>query len=297
MDLDFIAGLIDADGNLSVSLEKNFELKFKYKRKLVFDITNKDKEVLLKVKHSLGFGMVLKTSNTKPLYAFRTNTFKDAKKIISFFETRLHGSAKIEMPLWKQALYLSTNHNTQQGFIEFVYLMYGINSKGLLRKHPISYWLDMFNGKDDVEYANIVRLNSVPSIAVNGSYVSGYCQGDGSFNLSNKKRFVTNFTLTDAERSVLDLIQEFLLPDSNCVFKFNPKTSLKNKDCYRLQIDRFKKCEKIIIPHFDSFPVFGEQKERYLLWREAVLLAKENTIESKKRISEICDSLQFLKKT
>lgn len=169
--------------------------------------------------------------------------------------------------------------------------MYDINSKGHLRRQPISYWLELFDGKNNVQYANSFRLNSAPSIAVNGSYVSGYCQGDGSFNLSNKKRFVTNFTLTDAEESVLYLIQEFLLPDSKCVFKFNPKTKLGNKDCYRLQIDRFEKCEKVIIPHFDSFPVFGEQKERYLLWREAVLLAKQNTIESKKRISEICNAL------
>ncbi len=63
--------------------------------------------------------MVLKTSNTRPLYAFRTNTLKDAAKIVDLFETRLHGSAKIEMPLWKQALCLSKIDNTQQGFIEF----------------------------------------------------------------------------------------------------------------------------------------------------------------------------------
>ena len=43
--------------------------------------------------------MVVSVSDT--LYAYRTNTYKDAEKIISLFENRVYGSAKVEMPLRK----------------------------------------------------------------------------------------------------------------------------------------------------------------------------------------------------
>lgn len=104
MDLDFIAGLIDSDGSLLLSLEKSKKSKTGYRRKLILDITNKDKSVLLLVKETLGFGMVVSVSNT--LYAYRSNTYKNAEKVVSLLENRVYGSAKIEMPLWKNALFL-----------------------------------------------------------------------------------------------------------------------------------------------------------------------------------------------
>jgi hypothetical protein len=131
---------------------------------------------------------------------------------------------------------------------------------------------------------------------MNGSYVSDYIQGDGSLYLSRGERFTTNWSLTDGDRGILDKIQHFLLPRSSCVFDFLPRTSPKNKMCHRLLVNRFNKCQTVIVPHFDKFPVLGTQRKRYLLWREAVLLASENTIESKARVSEICDLLRLKKK-
>ena len=59
MNLNFIAGLIDADGSLGLSFEfiKNKKTNIlQYRRKLVLDITNKDKaflekEIASKFKH------------------------------------------------------------------------------------------------------------------------------------------------------------------------------------------------------------------------------------------------------
>ena len=147
MNLDFIAGLIDSDGSLLLSLERSKLSKTGYRRKFILDITNKDKTILLLIKETLGFGMVVSVSDT--LYAFRTNTYKDAEKIISLFENRVYGSAKVEMPLWKNALLLvkTKEINSLQSFTCFVHLMYGINEKGRLRKYSIDYWLKVFKGQ------------------------------------------------------------------------------------------------------------------------------------------------------
>ena len=55
MDLYFIAGLIDSDGSLLLSLERSKQSKTGYRRKLIVDITNKDQTVLLLIKETLGF--------------------------------------------------------------------------------------------------------------------------------------------------------------------------------------------------------------------------------------------------
>ncbi len=77
MDLDFIAGLIDADGSLLLSLDKCPENRLGYTRKLVLDITNTDAPLLNKVQERLGFGRVVNTSATT--FAYRANTHQDAK--------------------------------------------------------------------------------------------------------------------------------------------------------------------------------------------------------------------------
>ena len=303
MNLDFIAGLIDSDGSLLLSLERSKLSKTGYRRKLILDITNKDKTILLLIKETLGFGMVVSVSDT--LYAFRTNTYKDAEKIISLFENRVYGSAKVEMPLWKNALLLvkTKEINSLQSFTCFVHLMYGINEKGRLRKYSIDYWLKVFKGQYLPDYVEKIKdqYKNIPLRNITGAYISGYCQGDGSFNLSNKKRFIANFTLTDAYKPILVLIQNFLIPKNNCIFEIDPKTSENNKMCYRFQITRFNLCRVYIISHFDKFPVYGIQLKRYTLWRQAVLLQEKKSMyslsEYKNQISEICTKLKNLKET
>ena len=307
MDLDFIAGLIDSDGSLLLSLERSKKSKTGYRRKLILDITNKDKTVLLLIKETLGFGMVVSVSNT--LYAYRTNTYKNAEKIISLFENRVYGSAKVEMPLWKNAWILvkTKEIDSLQSFTYFVHLMYGINEKGRLRKHPIDYWLKVFKGQYLPNYVEKIKdqYKNISLRNITGAYISGYCQGDGSFNLSNKKRFIATFTLTDAYKPILVLIQNFLIPkkkNNNCIFEIDPKTSENNKMCFRFQITRFNLCRVYIIYHFDKFPVYGIQLKRYTLWRQAVLLQDKKSqyslyslSEYKNQISEICTKLKNLK--
>ena len=300
MDLDLVAGFIDADGSLSMTLERAPENRFGYRRKLVFTITNKDKAVLDQAQAVLGFGRVEATnkpsvSKASLCYTLRTDSHKDAERIVCLFERRVHGSAKLEIPLWKEGLNLCKSSQTADSYIHFVCLMYGINSQGVLRRKPISFWLDVFGGKEDSSYVDTVRARAVKSLPMNGSYVSGYCQGDGSFYLSNRKRFTTSWSLTDGDRGILDQIQRFLLPDSNCVSSSLPRTSQMNKEGYRLKIDRFERCRTVVVPHFDSYPVFGIQKERYLLWREAVILTENRATRSKDRIAEICELLRLLK--
>lgn len=299
MDLDFIAGLIDADGSLLLSLDRCPKNRLGYRTKLVLDITNTDASLLNTVQERLEFGRVIETSATT--FAYRANTHQDARKIVELFADRFHGSAKAEIKLWRHALSLVTGVDTRQSLSEFVHLMYGINTKGQQRSRGIEEWLDEFGCKYQPNYIQTVKglYASSPLIDVNGQYISGYCQGDGSFNLSNKKRYQLNFTLTDADRDVLDLIASYLKLGDKSVFAFDPKTSENNKICHRLQVTRFKPCRELIVPHFDKFPLHGQQEQRYRLWREAVLLqdCKSNYtgVEYRQEVEDICNRFKDLK--
>lgn len=79
MDLDFIAGLIDADGSLLLSFDKCSENRLGYRPKLMLDITNTDASLLDRVQERLGFGRVVKTSATT--FAYRANIHRDARKM------------------------------------------------------------------------------------------------------------------------------------------------------------------------------------------------------------------------
>jgi hypothetical protein len=244
--------------------------------------------------------MVVSVSNT--LYAYRSNTYKNAEKVVSLLENRVYGSAKIEMPLWKNALFLvkKKDMNSLQSYIYFVHLMYGINQKGKSRKYSIDYWLKIFKGSFISDYVEKIKgiYKKTPLKNITGSYISGYCQGDGSFNLSNKNRFQANFTLTDAYKPILVLIQNYLIP-KDCIFEIDPKSSDLNKICYRFQITRFNWCILYIIPHFDKFPLYGIQLKRYMFWRQAVLLQQKKSTyslsEYRNQIIEIVNLLKNLK--
>ena len=303
MDLDFIAGLIDADGSLLLSLDKCSENRLRYRPKLVLDISNTDASLLNTVQERLGFGRIVKTSATT--LAYRANTHRDARKIVELFVDRFHGSAKAEITLWRHAVSLVTKVATLQRLSDFVHLMYGINTKGQQRSRGIEGWLEELGCKYQPDYIQTVEslyassLVTNPLIDVNGQYISGYCQGDGSFNLSNKKRYQPNFTLTDADRNVLDLIAGYLKLGDKSVFKFDPKTSEKNKICHKLQVTRFELCRKLIVPHFDKFPLYGQQEQRYRLWREAVLLQESKLnctyVEYRQKVEDICNRFKDLK--
>lgn len=301
MDLDFIAGLIDADGSLLLSLDKCRENKLGYKRKVGLDITNTDASLLRMVQKQLGFGRVIKGSPPSTIFTYRANTHQNAREIVKLFADRFYGSAKAEIKLWRHAVSLVAKAPTPQGLADFVHLMYGINTKGQQRRRGIEEWLDELKCEYQPDYIRTVEglYASSPLIDVNGQYISGYCQGDGSFNVSSQKRFQANFTLTDADRDVLDLIAGYLKLGNNSVFNIDPKTSEKNKICYRLQVTRFGVCRKVIVPHFDKFPLYGQQEQRYLLWREAVLLqnSKSNStqVEYRQKVEDICKRFKDLK--
>lgn len=296
MNLDFIAGLIDADGSLGLTIQTTQSKvtgSLQYRRMLVLDITSKDKTVLEQVKNFLSFDNVVKVGSA---FAYRVNSYRNMHKVIKLFENRFHGSAKIEMPLFKEALYLCQTDKSKLGFIKFIHLMYASNTQGQARKQPINYWLTIFNGVYMPDYVNkVTSNNAIPSLTINGSYVSGYTQGDGSFNLSTKKRLQVNFTLTDIEKNVLLKIQDFLQLGTSCVMPINPKTAKNNKVCYRLQLDRTEKAVKYILPHFNTFPVIGNQSKRYVLYKQACLLLSVKSTNYKASFTEIAIRFKNLK--
>ena len=304
LNLDFIAGLIDADGSLQLGMGRKTGYKLRYNPEVILDITNKDLTILQLVKDTLGFGVIFPSRNC---YTYRVKAQRDAGKIIDLFETRFHGSAEKEIPLWKEGLSLVSKKETRSlsGLSKYVHLMYAINSKGSQRDKPIDYWFNEFGceyqpeyvEKINASYAALKKALSSVNQSITGDYVSSYFQGDGSFNLSNGKRFQPNFTCTDADRDILVQIQEYLRCSENSVFSFNPKSSERNNMCARLQITRFKPCRELIIPHFDKFPVYGMQRRRYHLWRKAVMLqqVKSRHLNYKNEIDGICKQLSALK--
>ena len=185
-------------------------------------------------------------------------------------------SVREEMPLWERGLTIAKSgaFNLRNGGIVYedirlyTHLMFAINSKGEQRKTTLEEWFEILNLKPLPNFPEVAQKlreefeANVPVQPLTGEYVSGFCQGDGSFSLNNAQRFCPSFSITDKDRYILCLIRDFLKLPKKVIFDIDPKTSQNNKICYRLQVDRFQVCIEKLIPVFDEFPLVYYYKER-----------------------------------
>ncbi len=107
-----------------------------------------------------------------------------------------------------------------------------------------------------------------------GNYLSGFVDGEGYFGLiwsparnTGVATLVIELRHDDAE--ILDLIQSYF----GCGYLFlrevgkwtpNPKTGL--------HFSKIRDLAKIVVPHFDAFPLRAKKKNDFAVWRQGVEL-------------------------
>lgn len=287
LSLEFIAGLVDSDGCLELQIGKEQGNTLKHKGIIIFSITNKDYKLLRDVKETLACGDIFCDKNN---FVYRLRNRSSIIMIQDKLGPLFRASARKEMPLWKRGLVLLQNKlfvvrgkkdlssESYENIREYIYLMYAMNSKGNQRKKSLDEWLEIFKLKPITNFHEIsTKLKKdfeliTPLKPLNVDYVSGFCHGDGSFNLSNKKRFRPCFSIIDKDNDIIEHICDFLELPRSTIFQVDPKTRPKNQICYRLQLDSFEGCCKKILPVFDNALMLHHCKERYTLWRKAIIL-------------------------
>jgi len=118
-----------------------------------------------------------------------------------------------------------------------------------------------------------------------GHYVSGFCDGEGSFVLgvaqpnSNHPSPLAMFSLNlrADDLPVLRLIQSYF----NCGYLhlFRHKTphrqGIKSNDGCYWRISSIPALALKLVPHFDRFPLYAKKRNDFKIWREAVLLIRQ----------------------
>ena len=309
LSLERIAGLMDSDGCVELQLVSNKEAILKYKAQIVVSITNCDYALLKDVKKTFNCGNIYADKNA---YVYRITGYTNSSMIQSKLRHLFRGSVRKEMPFWERGIYLAQNGafkvrgKTNPSFEEireYIYLMYSMNTQGKQRRKTKEEWLKLFNLEPLDSFDSIAAKlqkdfsQAVPIELLTGEYVSGFCHGDGCFSLNNIGRFCPNFSVTDKDRDILELICDFLKLPEKTIFAIDPKTSVSNITCYRLQLNRFEICKQNIIPQFDKYPVLHYYKERYDLWRKGIMLQqdKKTTAQYNMQVDRICNQLKSLK--
>lgn len=81
----WLAGFADADGNFSIFITKSNTHKIGYNIIIPFRITQKNPDLLIKIKEVLQGGIII--NNKDEFYRYSTVSFYIAKKIVLYFET------------------------------------------------------------------------------------------------------------------------------------------------------------------------------------------------------------------
>lgn len=137
--LNFVAGLIDSDGSLQLGIDKEPENKIGWTAKLYIDLTSIDLEVLNTVKDILHVGFIQKAHSVPPekdKWSYRISSQKDCKKVITLLQPYLRGTAREQSMIFKAAAELAVSGKTRktEGLVQYIYLMYKINSQGAFRR-------------------------------------------------------------------------------------------------------------------------------------------------------------------
>lgn len=111
-----------------------------------------------------------------------------------------------------------------------------------------------------------------------GHYISGFVDGEGSFGLcqyDKGKYFLSKADFFLGVRAddivVLKLIQSYWQCGSIYIGK--PNISVKNANplaAYRIQ--RANELVKIVVPHFEKYPLYAKKKRDFEIWKEGVKL-------------------------
>lgn len=260
---NFITGLTEAEGCFSVGVYKNKKARFKRSVKLEFTIKMLDNEteLLTMVEFFFNCGKLWHYPKDNSV-RFRIHNISSIKnKIIPhFLKYPLRGTKYLDFLYFKEALDIieSKEHLTDEGLNKL-----SILSKSMNKGREFS--------ANDYYSPNHTKENCINYMPIDGHYINGFIEGDGSLILQLGKVFgIMRLCITQHinNRALMDSIAKYFKSSSN-VYLGRP---------YDVQIilSGTQLWENVLFKHFEKYPMYGTKKLRLnklLLIRE---LKKDN---------------------
>ena len=213
-----------------------------------------------------------------------------------WIKSQKSGSAAFSSFIFEAALHLVIpgKTRTKTGLAQYIYLMYKINSQGKSRKRSLSETLNLIEASH-IPF-NESLLHGLISIGLpTKEYIAGYTQGDGSFYITIDKNNVTRFgfQLTDDYKPLLDQMRT-TFGACGQVYLIDAKTADENQPVYRYQLDTQNRLRLHILPVFQNSMLLGRQRERFLLWEEALYIQEAKGQDYKQKVKAIRDKLRAI---
>ena len=148
------------------------------------------------------------------------------------------------------------------------------------------------NRDNQQERLTTAVLSEIPSHV--GWYLSGFSDGEGSFNISFRKKAdykiswqpVLSFNVSQRDITVLQMMKQYF----QCGIIKRRKDGL-----YSFDVTTPKVLEEIIVPFFHKYPLFSENKmKNFLIFEKAVQLMVEKRHLAQKGLIELIDLRELI---
>lgn len=119
-----------------------------------------------------------------------------------------------------------------------------------------------------------------------GQWLSGFVDGEGCFLLHHSRttnQSVVRFALQlrSDDWQVLKLIQSFW----GCGKLFAAKDKSKSKPRTMFLVCSVDHLEKIVVPHFEEYPLFAKKSRDFMIWKQGVHLVYQISLRPRRAVS------------
>jgi len=278
----FITGLIDAEGSFGVAIIKDDSRSsgFAISIFLEMGLNFKDKDLLLRIKNTLGVGNIYhnKSDNT---FKWKVSNLSDISNVILPFLNKysLVTQKRADYEIFTQIAKLLENkqHMNCKGLQDIVNLKASLNL-GL-------------KDKNKTYFPNTIPVpkHTVPFKGIPDSFwLAGFAEGEACFYLSIYKslksklgyavQLVFKITQHNRDNELLKGISEYLA----CGRVENRKTNASD-----FTVNSFKSFEEKIIPFFTNYPLQGSKLLNFQDFKEVVGIMKDKGHLNKKGLQKI----------
>ncbi len=256
----WVTGFTDAEGCFTLQLKKNQPTKTGWAVSpcFVIHLHSKDTALLYSIQNFFGVGRVFIDRKTSASYIL--GKLDDILKVIipHFDKYPLESGKIIDYQLWVNCVNIiaKKEHLNLQGLTKI------ISIKSILNK-GISENLSTIFKDIDSNPLNRLEYKACES-PLDPYWVSGFSEGDSSFFVSISKktqyiRIIYSIGLHGRDLPLIYRIQRF--------FEGNGKI-INYKNTVQYAIADINTRDKILIPHFDCYPLQGDKLNNYLIWKE-----------------------------
>lgn len=284
----FLTGFSDGESSFKILVKKSLTHKNGWQIIANFriELHVKDLELLKSIqKFFNGIGQVGLVSTRKLAY-FEVTKLNDLVNIIipHFDKHPLQSAKSLDYLLWKECvnIMLTKEHLNQAGLEKIISIKSAIN------------WGNSPNLKDSFPNVKPVERPKfkVSENPLNPHWVTGFSEGESSFYvsiLSKKKEVQTGFAirLNERDKPLLVKIQSFFNGIGNINHQSSDNTSI-------FKITKRINLIETIVPHFNTYELFGNKKPNFLIWSQILSLINERahlTTEGLDKIKKLKDQL------